>query len=101
MVTLSLLIIVLTLSACSTEPKTEAQPAQGKGVRLDLVASGLSSPVYVTAPDGDPRIFIVEQVGIVRIVKDGKLLPAPFISLTDRIRAGGERGLLSRAFHSD
>jgi glucose/arabinose dehydrogenase len=69
------------------------------GLRLVEVAHGLDRPLYVTAPAGDPRLFIVEQGGRVKIVKDGRVLARPFIDLSDRLRSGGERGLLSIAFH--
>ena len=46
------------------------------------------------APDG--RLFILEQGGIVRIVKNGLVLPQPFISLN--VNSSGERGLLGIAF---
>ncbi|MGH7507730.1 MAG: PQQ-dependent sugar dehydrogenase, partial [Longimicrobiales bacterium] len=62
---------------------------------------GLGSPVHLTAPAGDDRLFIVEQEGRIRIIEDGELRSTPFLDLTDRVRAGGERGLLSMAFHPD
>jgi glucose/arabinose dehydrogenase len=93
------LLIISVLPACTSQPKIEAQNEQQKEMRLELVAQGLSSPLYVTAPPGDPRIFIVEQIGRIRIVKNGKLLPTPFLNLSDRLRAAGEQGLLSMAFH--
>jgi len=70
-------------------------------VTLDtqVVATGLSSPLYLTAPPGDPRLFVVEQPGRVRIIANGVLLTTPFLDITDRVLAGGERGLLSIAFH--
>lgn len=66
---------------------------------LNEIANGLSSPLYLTAPANDPRLFIVEQTGRVRIVQGGVLLPQPFLNLVGRITSGGERGLLSIAFH--
>jgi glucose/arabinose dehydrogenase len=61
---------------------------------------GLSSPVDVTsARDGSGRLFVVEQEGRIRIVKDGKSAATPFLDITDRIASGGERGLLGLAFH--
>jgi glucose/arabinose dehydrogenase len=61
-----------------------------------------ASPLYVTSPPGDPtRVFVVERGGTVRVVKNGALLPAPFINVTDDIGQGGERGLLSIAFAPD
>jgi len=70
-------------------------------VALDtqIVVAGLASPLYLTAPPGDPRLFVVEQPGRVRIVANGSLLATPFLDITDSVLAGGERGLLSIAFH--
>lgn len=71
----------------------------GQGAQLAAVVTGLSSPLYVATPPGETnRLFIVEQTGGIRIVKDGALLPAPFLDLSARISAGGERGLLGLAF---
>src|SRR5579884_980115 len=79
-----------------------ASPAAPGGLALEPVASGLSAPLYLTAPPGDTtRLFVVEQGGRVRIVAHGRLLAAPFLDLTARVSAGGERGLLSLAFHPD
>ncbi len=47
------------------------------------------------APDG--RIFIWQEHGIVRIFKNGALLPTPFINLGDRVNTLGDRGLLGLA----
>ena len=55
--------------------------------------------MYLTAPTRDPRLFIVEQPGRIRVVRAGKLLPRPFLDLTAQVGYGGERGLLSMAFH--
>lgn len=73
-------------------------------VHLDLVrvAGGLSSPVGVTnAGDGSGRLFVIEQTGAVRIVRDGTLIAAPFIDLTRSVTRGSEQGLLGLAFHPD
>ncbi|GAB4517755.1 MAG: hypothetical protein OHK0046_24630 [Anaerolineae bacterium] len=60
-----------------------------------LVAEGLIYPTTMAfAPDG--RLFITEQEGAVRVVKNGVLLPDPF--LTVAVDARGERGLLGIAF---
>src|SRR6185503_10853238 len=72
-------------------------------VRLEAIASGLSSPIGITnAGDGSGRLFVNEQRGRIRVVEaDGTLREAPFVDLSDRILAGGERGLLGVAFHPD
>ena len=75
---------------------------QGTGARLELIVSGLSSPLYLTSPPGDlSRLFIVEQGGFIRVIKDGALLPVPFLDISTRISAGGEQGLLGLAFYPD
>lgn len=69
---------------------------------LEVVATGLQRPLLVTAPANDlDRVFVVEQVGRIRIVEDGVLLPTPFLDLvgTGLVQAGGEAGLLGLAFH--
>jgi glucose/arabinose dehydrogenase len=63
------------------------------------VASGLESPLWLTAPPGDPRLFVVEQPGRIRVIKDGRVLERPFLDITGEVLWGGERGLLSVAFH--
>lgn len=68
---------------------------------LKEVVQGLSSPIYLTAPAGDPRLFVVEQAGRIRIVRDGILVPEPFLDITGKVRSGGEQGLFSVAFHPD
>ena len=74
----------------------------GEGVRLLEIASGLSLPLYLTAPAGDlSRLFIVEKTGGIRIVKDGTLLPAPFLDISGQVSGGPEQGLLGLAFPPD
>ena len=100
--TLMLVAIVACLAACGGAgdggQTTPAVVLPTPGLKLQQVASGLSSPVFLTAPAGDARLFIVEQPGRVRIVKNGALLPAPFLDVSARISSSGERGLLSMAF---
>jgi len=74
----------------------------GVTVSVDAVVSGLGAPVDVTnAGDGSGRLFVVEQAGRIRIIRDGRSLAAPFLDIVDRIASGGERGLLGLAFHPD
>ncbi|MFQ5993750.1 MAG: PQQ-dependent sugar dehydrogenase [Acidiferrobacterales bacterium] len=69
-------------------------------IALREVASGLRKPVHVTnAGDGSNRLFIVEQGGVIRILEVGQLRAQPFLDIQDRVVSGGERGLLSVAFH--
>ncbi len=69
---------------------------------LQLVTTGLSSPVAVTnAGDGSGRLFVVERPGRIRVVLNGKVQAGSFLDITHRVLAGGERGLLGLAFHPD
>ena len=71
-------------------------------VLLTKVVDGLTAPVLVTnARDGSGRLFIVEQGGRIRIVKNGVLDPTPFLDISSSVSKGGERGLLGLAFHPD
>ena len=68
-------------------------------IALRPIATGLTSPVFATgAHDGSGRLFVLEQAGTVRVVRDGSLEGDPYLDLTDRIASGGERGLLGLAF---
>jgi glucose/arabinose dehydrogenase len=75
-------------------------------VELELVCSGLTSPVYAThAGDKSDRLFIVDQAGQIRIldVRHGVCLSDPFLDLTAKIVTVNpffdERGVLGLAFH--
>jgi glucose/arabinose dehydrogenase len=92
-------LVLLALAACSDGPSDGGPPIGEADIRLQLVAQGLQSPVFVTAPASDARLFIVEQPGRIRIVQNGTLLATPFLDLTARVSSAGERGLLSVAFH--
>lgn len=66
---------------------------------VSLVASGFELPVHVThAGDGSGRVFVVEQRGRIRIVRDGNVDASPFLDISARVGCCGERGLLSVAF---
>ncbi len=68
-------------------------------ISLTKRVSGLSQPVHIThAEDGSGRLFVVEQSGRIRIIKNGVLLSQPFLNITSRVSFSGERGLLSVAF---
>lgn len=72
-------------------------------IKTERVASDLALPVLVTAPVGDEqRLFIVLQGGRIVILKNGALLPSPFLdidALVPDVSGWDERGLLGLAFH--
>jgi glucose/arabinose dehydrogenase len=68
--------------------------------RLELVASGLTLPLYVAQPrDGTGRLFVVEQTGRIKVFGPERGSPTIFLDLSRRVLVGGERGLLGMAFH--
>lgn len=94
-----LIAIVLVLTAVSGLSKFDARAqvpaALPSGFTETQVASGLLNPTAMQfSPDG--RLFVCEQAGRLRVIKNGALLPSPFITLT--VNASGERGLLGIAF---
>ena len=96
-------------SPLSIEPPTAVAPAPAAAfdpskvaIGLQLLKSGFTNPLLVTsAGDGTNRLFVVEQAGDVRVIKNHTVLPTPFLDLRGRISSGGERGLLGLAFHPD
>jgi glucose/arabinose dehydrogenase len=69
---------------------------------LEQVVDGLDGPLDVAFRPGDPAtLFVVEQGGQVRLIRDGSLVPDAFLDIADAVRAGGEQGLLGMAFHPD
>jgi hypothetical protein len=62
---------------------------------LQQISTAFSSPVYLTQPPGDTsRLFVVEQTGNIRVIRNGQLLGTPFLDLTNVVSFGGERGLI-------
>ena len=83
-----------TNAATDPPPGVSSFPRR-TGLRLEPVVRGLDRPLHLTAPAGDTRLFVVEQGGTIRIVRDGRVLSSPFLDLSNRLRAGGEQGPVS------
>ena len=90
----------LALVACGQSPTGGGPPPTGDTLQLVPVATGLSAPVYVSAPPGDVnRLFVVEQPGRIRVIQNGQLLATSFLDIASKVSFGGEQGLFSVAFH--
>lgn len=91
---LSTLLLALAVAPL---PATQVDLAELNFVE---VFRGVSNTTSIThAGDGSGRLFVTEQVGRVLIHDGDSLLSTPFLDIRTRVRAGGERGLLSVAFH--
>lgn len=82
--------------------EVQARPHEGLVLTPRLIADGLESPVDVVGDPQSDRLFVVEKAGVVRIVKDGRVDPEPFLDISDMVLSeGNEQGLLSLRFHPD
>ena len=88
-----LCLLLLMLMLCSTARAADLTD----GFTETQVTGGLANPVAMEfAPDG--RLFVSEQAGRVRVVKNGVLLATPFVDLTNQVDSAGERGVVGIAF---
>ncbi len=108
----SMLMVPLLLAAAlvvwTQEHRTRTRHSvtqQPSAYQLVEIVGGLDRPIYLThASDGSGRLFVVEQVGKILIVRDGIVLATPFLDLSDLISPQAlsgdysERGLLGLAF---
>ena len=98
-------------SPSATETPTGGSNGGSRAPRLDLdrldialepFVEGLQAPLFLShAGDGSGRIFILEQIGRIRIVRDGNLVAESFLDISSLVVAGGEQGLLGLAFHPE
>jgi glucose/arabinose dehydrogenase len=85
-------------STAATGAAVPATPTAWPAVALVERWSGLRQPLDLKAVPGGDWLAIVEQGGTVRVVRNGRLSAEPFLDIGDRVRSGGERGLLGIAF---
>jgi glucose/arabinose dehydrogenase len=94
---LTALVLVALASVVALSARGGSERRQ---LRLVLVASGLSEPVYVTAPRNEKNnLYVVEKPGRIRVIVAGRLRNRPFLDITRFVLNGGEQGLLSVAFN--
>jgi glucose/arabinose dehydrogenase len=96
-----LLALTALLPLAATAPANAAVDPRTVEAGLVRVATGLDQPVALTHPEGDPRLFVVERTGRIRVIKNGVLLETPFLDLSSKVSTSGEGGLLSLAFRPD
>jgi glucose/arabinose dehydrogenase len=75
----------------------------GPKIKLEKVVTAVNTPLVMAQPKGDDRMFVAEQFGRIKIIKDGKLGATPFLDVRNKLVAQhhdfDERGLLGMAFH--
>src|SRR5262245_7577329 len=81
-----------------------ANPVSGTTVAMRKITSVGNAAVLVTSPPNDPRLFVVEQRGVIRVIENDQLLPQPFLDISVAnggpviSNMGSETGLLGLAF---
>jgi hypothetical protein len=86
-----------TAASCAVGSPAAGVPSS---LAARLVASGLHHPLDLQHAPGDrERLYVVEQGGTIRVMRNGQLAGGPFLDVSSRISSGGERGLLGLAFH--
>ena len=95
------LFALLAAGALACRGDGPSPPPVTGSLAVEQVASGLTDPIALASLPGDGRLFVAEQIGTIRIVRDGVVDPTPFLDLRSRILAENERGLLGLAFHPD
>lgn len=94
------ILVLAALVALIGAPVTASGAADFSITLSRRTSHTFSSPTQVTnADDGTNRLFVVEQRGTVRVVKNGLVQAGYFLDIRSRVEAGGERGLLGVAFH--
>jgi glucose/arabinose dehydrogenase len=101
-----LVALAAALVVAAAGPGTSAQAGRsvgigdGRGGIVKRKIGNFAAPTYVTHPTGVPRfLYVVERGGRVRVLRKGNLRRRPFLDIRRRVSTGGERGLLSIAFH--
>jgi hypothetical protein len=79
--------LALLLVSALAIPESRASAVPLTTVR---VAANLAFPVYVTSPPGDPRLFIVEQAGRIKILENGSVLSRPFLDIASQVNSVGQ-----------
>ncbi|MBL9118456.1 MAG: PQQ-dependent sugar dehydrogenase [Phycisphaerae bacterium] len=74
--------------------------ALGQTLTVQTVATGLTKPVFLTHAPGDPtRLFVVEQRGIIKVIKNGTVQATPFLNIDSQVPEQTYSGMLGIAFH--
>jgi glucose/arabinose dehydrogenase len=83
----------------TTEPTAPPEPDLGAvRVQLTTLASGLDQPLALAVRRGDAALYVAEKTGRIRVVRDGRLDPEPYLDLSSEVSGGSEQGLLGLAF---
>ena len=83
-----------------------SQTINGEQLALKMIAFVEQKAIYLTQPPSERELlFIVNQKGIIQIIKNGKTIAKPFLDISNRVHESkneeSKKGLLGLAFHPD
>jgi glucose/arabinose dehydrogenase len=90
-----------TSTPTSTTPKPVAPDFAAAQIRLTQIATGLDKPVGFSPRPGTSTLYIANQVGDIRALAGGRLLPTRVLDLRGQVSGGNEQGLLGLTFSPD
>ena len=97
---IGLALIASSAGQAISSPEARAATALPAGFVIEPVVSGLDLPTAISFTD-DGRMFIAQKNGLIRVFRNGVLLPAPFIDLSADVNSFLDRGLLGMTTHPD
>jgi glucose/arabinose dehydrogenase len=93
-------LVKLSVGAVLAALASASAPAGAPPLATEIVAQGLSAPTYATFAPGDPsRVYVIEQGGVIKVVKDGVLQATPFLDISAIVPNETFNGLIGIAFH--
>ncbi|MBL0213270.1 MAG: PQQ-dependent sugar dehydrogenase [Myxococcales bacterium] len=108
----SVVAVLSLVGACGGNKKSEPEdartidappactsPIAGTTITARQIGQVPGGAMLATSPPGDPRLFVVDQTGLIRIFDGEQLQADAFLDISNDIVAGGEQGLLGLAFH--
>ncbi len=97
---LALIVGVSVLKSALNSPTAKTQHQYDVAVAFPQLHFNNPVGIY-NAGDGSNRIFVVEQAGVIKVFENTRNVSTAdvFLDISDRVRSGGELGLLGLAFH--
>ena len=93
------LVSLLAGTGCSRSHHGFVTGGGSGTLALQTVTTSLTFPTFLTSPPGDrSRLFVTEKGGTIHIIKNGVVLPTPFLDIHTLVSTGEEQGLLGLAF---
>ncbi len=99
-----LLVAGIAVASCRSSPPSNKATGESPTYKIERAFPSLSFTYPVdleSAPDGSRRLFVVEQAGRIMVFPNspGSSAAKVFLDIRDKVKSGGEMGLLGLAFH--